>query len=344
MTALADNSVQLIVTSPPYPMIEMWDKPFAALNSKIAGALESRPAEAFELMHQILDEIWREAFRVLSPGGFCCINVGDATRSVNGNFRLYSNHSRIISRCCEIGFENLPPVIWRKPTNAPNKFMGSGMLPAGAYVTYEHEYILVLRKGGKRDFSGEEQKKIRNASAYFWEERNIWFSDLWQLNGTRQNIAKASRLRSAAFPLELPYRLIHMYSVYGDTVLDPFSGTGTTATAALVSGRNSLSYELDKTMVSDLLTIPRDELIQAANSLISERLKRHLLFVEERQAAGKEIKHKHELYGFPVMTNQERQSRFYQVSAITATGSEVEAMYREIDIRFAQSPNLKATA
>ena len=78
-----------------------------------------------------------------------------------------------------LGFQSIPLILWRKQTNAPNKFMGSGMLPAGAYVTLEHEYILVLRKGSKREFKKAEEKRNRHESAIFWEERNIWYSDIW---------------------------------------------------------------------------------------------------------------------------------------------------------------------
>ena len=105
-----------------------------------------------------------------------------------------------------MGFTNLPEIIWRKPTNSPNKFMGSGMLPAGAYVTLEHEFILIFRKGGKRIFKSDAEKLKRQQSAFFWEERNVWFSDLWTLTGTNQKLNnKNSRERSAAYPFDLAY-------------------------------------------------------------------------------------------------------------------------------------------
>lgn len=150
MTAIDDDSVNLVVTSPPYPMIEMWDEVFTLQNNKISTVLQCAPNSAFELMHQELDMVWKECFRVIKPGGFLCINIGDATRTIDGNFQLFNNHARIISCCQSVGFTCLPNIIWRKQTNAPNKFMGSGMLPCGAYVTLEHEYILVFRKGAKK--------------------------------------------------------------------------------------------------------------------------------------------------------------------------------------------------
>ena len=161
MNQIESESIQLIVTSPPYPMIEMWDELFSNQSSEIKKALERGDGiTAFELMHKILDDSWKECYRVLENGGFICINIGDATRSMKKEFQMYSNHSRIIKCLTELGFQILPEILWRKQTNAPNKFMGSGMLPAGAYVTLEHEYILILRKGNKREFKTVEEKKI----------------------------------------------------------------------------------------------------------------------------------------------------------------------------------------
>ena len=249
MKSLPDESVDLVVTSPPYPMIGMWDDMFSQQSSTVKKKLEqSDGIGAYELMHQILDATWQEAYRVLKSGGFACINIGDATRTINGNFILYTNHARILKYTQELGFSSLPCILWRKQTNAPNKFMGSGMLPAGAYVTLEHEYILILRKGPKREFRKEKNKKRRRESAIFWEERNIWFSDVWfDVKGTPQALNdKDARKRSAAYPFELAYRLINMYSVKGDLILDPFLGIGTTVAAAMASGRNSIGYEIER--------------------------------------------------------------------------------------------------
>jgi len=132
-------------------MIEMWDEIFSKQKPSIGKALRRKDGnQAFELMNRELDRVWKEVYRVLKDGGFACINIGNATRKIGEEFRLYSNHSRILEYCLKLGFSSLPEILWRKQTNAPNKFMGSGMLPAGAYVTLEHEHILVLRKGNKR--------------------------------------------------------------------------------------------------------------------------------------------------------------------------------------------------
>lgn len=171
MDKIPDSSVDLMVTSPPYPMIEMWDDIFSKQNPSIGEALKNKNGKkAFELMHKELDRIWKEVYRVLKEGGFACINIGDATRTVNGKFTLYTNHSRILQYCVDYGFNALPEILWRKQTNAPNKFMGSGMLSAGAYVTLEHEFILILRKGNKREFKTTEEKLRRQQSAFFWRK------------------------------------------------------------------------------------------------------------------------------------------------------------------------------
>jgi len=143
MDSIDSDSVDLIVTSPPYPMIKMWDEMFCDQSPSIEDALKkSHGMKAFELMHKELDRVWKEMFRVLKNGGFACINIGDAVRTIGGDFCLYPNHSRILHFLQDLGFSALPDILWRKQTNAPNKFMGSGMLPAGAYVTLEHEFIL----------------------------------------------------------------------------------------------------------------------------------------------------------------------------------------------------------
>jgi len=309
MKELSDESVDLLVTSPPYPMIEMWDDMFSQQNPEIREKLDNGSVSAaYELMHRLLDETWKEAYRVLKSGGFACINIGDATRTINGNFALYTNHARILKYAQEIGFSSLPCVLWRKQTNAPNKFMGSGMLPAGAYVTLEHEYVLILKKGPKRVFKKEEDKSNRRGSAFFWEERNLWFSDVWfDIKGTLQALNnKDTRKRSAAYPFELVYRLINMYSAKGDLIVDPFLGMGTTTIAAMASGRNSIGYEIDSTL-QEINNHFQNAFLKTSQELIHQRLVNHIEFVHQRMESKGKLKHENIHYGFPVMTAQERE-------------------------------------
>ncbi len=319
MAMIPDGSVQLVVTSPPYPMVEMWDGLFADMDPDVGVMLSQGDGlEAFEAMHAQLDKVWSECVRVLAEGGFVAINVGDATRTVGANFRLFHNHARIVSRLAELGMTVLPDILWRKPTNAPNKFMGSGMLPAGAYVTYEHEYILLFRKGGKRVFSTAADKENRAHSAYFWEERNVWFSDVWtDLRGISQDMKDAGvRTRSAAYPLALPYRIIQMYSVYGDTILDPFVGTGTTQLAAASSGRNSIGVDICPALGAEVrAAVERAQ--QVGDATVLARLDAHRHFVDQRVASGKTLKHASVPYGFPVVTRQEKKMVLLKPSLVT---------------------------
>ena len=304
--------------------------PFSAKRPYVEKALTACDGpKAFEMMHGLLDEAWVEVYRVLRPGGIACINIGDATRTIQGDFRLYSNHSRIMSSLLRVGFVSLPDILWRKPTNAPNKFLGSGMLPAGAYVTYEHEYILIVRKGPRRDFRSAAEKRRRRESAFFWEERNLWFSDVWfDIRGAGQELADAaSRKRSGAFPFELAYRLVCMYSIKGDTVLDPFGGTGIATAAALAAGRNGISVEIDGT----LLRVARS-LLQAlpefANEHIRQRLRRHMEFARKRIAQGGAFKYCNRNYGFPVVTSQERELLLNDLLSVSEKNASIDSLVR----------------
>jgi len=228
MPEVADATVHLVVTSPPYPMIEQWDDLFAAMGCR-----------SYDTMHAALAAVWRECYRVLVDGGIACINIGDATRRVGKEFKLYPNHARVTEECERIGFRALPYILWKKPTNKPNAFLGSGFLPPNAYVTLDCEFILVFRKGRLRAFPPKDATRYR--SRFTKAERDTWFSQVWDVRGTRQGPVER---RTAAFPEEIPRRLIRMFSCEGDTVLDPFLGTGTTLRVASALGRSGIGYEL----------------------------------------------------------------------------------------------------
>lgn len=347
MTAIADKSVDLVVTSPPYPMIQMWDDIFCTADPAIGKSLRTADGNAaFEGMHRVLDVVWQEVRRVAKPGGLVCVNIGDATRTMGGKFRLFGNHSRIITAFRNLGFDQLPAIIWRKTTNAPNKFMGSGMYPPGAYVTLEHEYILIFRLGGMREFLTPQQKQNRRESAYFWEERNIWFSDVWfDLVGTRQATNNGTaRERSAAFPFELAYRLVNMFSVKGDMILDPFLGSGTTMLAAMAMARNSAGYEIDgnfrQVILERIAGLP-----ELAHRAIVGRLQRHGQFVRDRLGQAKEIKYNTKHHQLPVITRQERDLRFDRVDQLKWCDKDtVTVSYRDLaacDIPADEPPAVK---
>ncbi|MEJ2296068.1 MAG: DNA methyltransferase, partial [Candidatus Lokiarchaeota archaeon] len=154
-----------------------------------------------------------------------------------------------------------------------------------------------------------------------WEERNKWFSDLWaDFKGIIQSIpdklkneGEKIRERTAAFPIELPYRLINMYSVYCDMVLDPFWGTGTTTIAAMICGRNSIGYEINPEF-RILFESRVKKVVNLSKNFNSERLRAHIDFTNQQLNLGKEIKHKNTNYGFKVITSQEKELLLYSVN------------------------------
>ena len=244
MASVPDNSVQLVVTSPPYPMVAIWDDFFAR-----------ESATTYDQMHFYLDRVWAEVARILAPSGIACINVGDATRTIAGIFRLYPNHSRIIESFEKLGLVALPYLLWKKPTTKPHykgkgAFLGSGFLPPNAYVTIDMEHILIFRNGPPRRF--EPKDAVRYTSKYTKKERDEWFSQVWNIKGARQNLDGFER-RIAAFPEEIPRRLIRMFSITGDTVVDPFLGSGTTLKVAMSLGRKCIGYEKHPEM-RDIIT------------------------------------------------------------------------------------------
>ncbi|NLE05689.1 MAG: site-specific DNA-methyltransferase [Crenarchaeota archaeon] len=259
MPEVADASIHLMLTSPPYPMIQMWDQTFAQTDLEIAklfkkldvACSEEVITQLYDKMHNNLTQVWKETYRVLIEGGIACINIGDATRSINGKFRLFPNHARIIEHMEKIGFTTLPYILWKKPTTKPKykgkgAFLGSGFLPPNAYVTLDCEYILLFRKGKLRHFPPKDPN--RYSSALTKKQRDEWFTQIWTVTGTRQTNTDLER-RTGAYPEEIADRLIRMFSVKGDTVLDPFVGSGTTVKVSIQNKRNSITYEIDQNLL-----------------------------------------------------------------------------------------------
>jgi modification methylase len=237
LDGILDASVHLVVTSPPYPMIPQWDALFADLG-----------ARDYPAMLQVLEDAWRACHRVLVPGGILAVNIGDALRTVDGAFGLWPNHAATLLGAERAGFRSLPYILWKKPTNRPNAFLGSGFVPPNAYVTLDCEFVLLFRKGALRRLPPHDA--ARAESRYTRAERDRWFSQIWtDVRGVRQD---AGGRRSAAFPPAIPERLVRMFSLVGETVLDPFAGSGTTLDAAARWGRNAIGVEWDPRIFESL--------------------------------------------------------------------------------------------
>ena len=231
---LGDESVHLAVTSPPYWSLKRYNEVEGQL-----GHLED-----YEEFLSELGRVWRECYRVLVPGGRLVCVVGDVclSRKAFGRHLVMPLHADIAVACRKIGFDNLNPIIWHKISNAAfeanqgSKFLGKPYEP-NAIVKNDIEFILMQRKpGGYRRPSPRQRERSRIAKDKF----NEWFRQFWTIPG------ESTRHHPAPFPLELATRLIIMFSFVGDTVLDPFAGTGTTLLAALKTGRNSIGFEIDR--------------------------------------------------------------------------------------------------
>jgi site-specific DNA-methyltransferase (adenine-specific) len=232
---LADRSIHLVVTSPPYWTLKKYnDHP-----SQLGAVVD------YEAFHDELDKVWTHCYRVLVPGGRLVCVVGDvcvSRRSNNGRHLVMPLHADISVRCRRIGFDYLTPILWHKIANANyevsngSTFLGKPYEP-NAIIKNDTEYILMFRKSGGYRQPTEEQ---RRASKLSKEELSSWFRAIWtDLPGA------STREHPAPFPEKLAYRLIRMFSFAGDTVLDPFTGTGTTTVGAIQAGRNSVGNEID---------------------------------------------------------------------------------------------------
>jgi DNA modification methylase len=237
MPFLADNSVHLIVTSPPY-----W-----TLKSYRDSKGQMGHIADYEEFLKELDKVWRACLRVLVPGGRLVCVVGDvclSRRKNNGEHTVVPLHSSIQEHCRAIGFRNLAPIIWYKIANAVYEAEGNGAGFLGkpyepnAVVKNDIEFILMLRKsGGYRS----PDLASRILSVIPATKHKEWFQQIWSgLTGA------STRSHPAPYPIELAERLVRMFSFVGDTVLDPFLGTGTTSAAAAKWGRNSIGVEIDR--------------------------------------------------------------------------------------------------
>lgn len=233
METIADESVHLALTSPPYWTLKEYPKRRGQLGY----------VADFDQFNDELDRVWEHAFRVLVPGGRLAVVVGDVclSRKQYGRHVVFPLHAAIQERCRRIGFDNLAPIIWHKIANARfevengSSFLGKPYEP-NAVIKNDIEFILFQRKpGGYRKPSIE----ARLLSVIPEASHHEWFQQIWTIPGA------STRDHPAPYPIQLAERLVRMFSFVGDTVLDPFMGTGTTNAAAATWGRNSIGIELE---------------------------------------------------------------------------------------------------
>ena len=234
MDFIPDNSIQLVVTSPPYWNLKEYER-----GNRQLGIIED-----YDVFINELAKVWRECFRILVPGGRIVCVVGDVclSRRKYGRHVVMPLHSDIVVSCRKIGFDNLNPILWHKISNATFEannsasFLGKPYEP-NAIIKNDIEYILMQRKpGGYRSPTALQREKSRIDKANYDE----WFQQIWTLGGA------STKKHPAPFPLEIATRLVRMFSFYGDTVVDPFCGSGTTMIAALNNDRNSVGIEIEE--------------------------------------------------------------------------------------------------
>lgn len=237
LVSIMDKSVDLVVTSPPYWTLKEYEQ---GQDSQL-GDLED-----YERFLSELDKVWRECARVLKPGGRICCVVGDVciSRKKGGRHHVMPLHADIQVRARGLGLDCLTPVLWHKIANGVTEVQGNGAgfygkpYQPGAILKNDIEYILFLRKGGAYRKPTAMQKAL---SMLTKQELDTWMLSIWSdIRG-----ASTKSGHPAPYPVELAERLIRMFSFAGDTVLDPFLGTGSTSIAAVNTGRNSIGIEIE---------------------------------------------------------------------------------------------------
>jgi DNA modification methylase len=232
---LAENSIHLVVTSPPYWTLKRYNESHDQLGHVVD----------YDEFIAALDAVWQHCYRALVPGGRLVVNVGDvclSRKKNNGRHTVVPLHASIQEHCKQIGFDNLAPIIWHKIANANYEVSGGGGFLGKPYepnavIKNDIEFILMQRKPGGYRSPSQSERLFSVISA---ENYQRWFRQIWSdLRGT------STAKHPAPYSVEFAERLVRMFSFVGDTVLDPFMGTGSTNIACARWGRNSIGIEVD---------------------------------------------------------------------------------------------------
>jgi len=321
MDEVNENSIQLILTSPPYGKIKDYGS-----KSQIGFS------DSFEDYFQRLKNVWTECYRVLEPQCRMIINVGDQYLRTTeyGRYRVLSIASKIIEDCQKIGFDFLGDIIWQKvsTTNTTGgcSLMGSIYYPRNGLLTYDYEHILIFKKpfgkGRKIDLKIKEMSKI---SLTEWKK---WFVGHWKFPGIIQ------KEHIAMFPDELPYRLIRMFSFIGDTILDPFAGSGTSLKVAKILFRKSIGYEINKDFQSLIQT--KIESAKVGNIKDFQYLL-YKLFQKTSNSKIDIVYQKQKKKGIIILQNQSKQKIIIDYFLIENNNSNKEELEKEINAKLEEN-------
>lgn len=235
MKEIEDGSVHLAVTSPPYWQLKDYGHP---------GQIGFH--QSYEEYVNDLNMVWQECFRVLHPGCRMCVNVGDQfSRAIHyGRYKLMSIQSEVIRFCETLGMDYMGTIVWQKVTTTRTTggaaIMGSYPFPRNGMIKVDYEHILLFKKLGE---APKPSREVKERSRLTRDEWNEYFAGHWRIPGARQDT------HVAVFPEEIPRRLVKMFSFWGETVLDPFAGSGTTLKAAADLGRGSVGYEVNPAFI-----------------------------------------------------------------------------------------------
>ncbi len=343
MSQLPDKSIHLALTSPPY-----WQLKDYGTNNQIGYN------ENYESYINNLNLVWKECYRVLHNGCRLCVNIGDQfARSVYyGRYKVIPIRTEIIKFCETIGFDYMGAIIWQKKTTTNTtggaSIMGSFPTPRNGILSIDYEFILLFKKLGNPI---KPNRTIKEQSKMTKDEWKKYFAGHWHFGGARQND------HIAVFPEELPKRLIKMFAFVGDTVLDPFLGSGTTSLVAKNLGRNSVGYEINTDfipLIKKKLEINQQDILNTSykfvtqtkiNGDFSKALKNLPYIFKDPHKFDKKIDPKKMQFGSKIDKNSKSREEYFIVKEII--NSECMRLNNDLTIRLIgikqdKSPNGRA--